>query len=213
MLHFIKHHLKSTELSITQIDNYFLVAKYCWMSESRSQHFIHKHLQFTTINLHIYCTEQDNAVCAVKLNSTHKHICILTIYRVPVGKFNNFLTQLEEILQTICNPKLDFIICGDININHLTESSKRGQFDAVLMSYKLISTATFPIRTENNSSPTIDNIFIDTSMFENYAVSPSINKLSDHDVQMIIIHIPQRQVDVHLTRYIRKIKNDTIAEF
>ena len=102
-----------------------------------------------------------------------------------------------------CNQKLDFIICGDININYLTESSKRGRFDAVLMSYKLVTTVTFPTRNGNNSSSAIDNIFIDTSMFENYTVSPLINRLSDHDVQMIIIHNPQRQLDVHLTRYNR----------
>jgi len=71
------------------------------------------------------------------------------------------------------------------------------------MSYKVISTVTFPTRTENNSSSTTDNIFIDTSMFENYTVSPSIKRLSDHEVQMIIIHIPQRQLDVHLTHYNR----------
>ena len=124
-------------------------------------------------------------------------------YRVPVGKFNKFFTQLEEILQTICNLKLDFIICGDINTNYLTESSKRGQFDAVLTSYKLISTVSFPAITENNSSSTIDKIFIDASMFENHTISPLINRLSDHDVQMIIIHIPHRQLDVHLTCYNR----------
>ena len=132
---------------------------------------------------------------------THKHLSLLTIYRAPFGKFNKFLTQLEEILQTIRNLKLDFIICEDININHLNESSKRSQFDAVLMSYKLISTVTFPTRTENNSNSTTDNIFIYTFMFENYTVSPSIKRLSDHNVQMIIIHIPQRQLDVHLTCY------------
>jgi hypothetical protein len=124
-------------------------------------------------------------------------------YRVPVDKFNKFLKQLEEILQTICNLKLDFIICGDINTNYLTESSKRGQFDAVLISYKLISTVSFPAIIENNSSSTIDNIFIDTSMFENHTISPLINRLSDHDVQMIIIHILQRQLDVRITRFNR----------
>jgi hypothetical protein len=121
-------------------------------------------------------------------------------YRVPIGKFNKFLTQLEEILQTICNLKSDLSFVG---ILIQTESSKRGQFDAVLMSYKLISTVSFPAITENNFSSTIDNIFIDTYMFENHTTSPLINRLSDHDVQMIIIHIPQRQLDMRLTHYNR----------
>ena len=112
---------------------------------------------------------------------------------------------------TICDLKLDFIICADININYLTESSRRGQL-ALLMSHKLISTVTFPTRTENNSSSTTDNIFIDSSKCENYTVLPLINRLSDHDVQ-IIIHILQRQLDVHLTHYNKKINNYTIADF
>ena len=59
--------------------------------------FIDKHLQFTTVNLDTYCTKQDTDVCALKLNSTYKHICILTLYRAPFGRFNNFLTQLENV--------------------------------------------------------------------------------------------------------------------
>jgi hypothetical protein len=101
--------------------------------------------------------------------------------RVSDGKYNNLLTQLEKILQKMYDPKIDVIICGDININYLKISSRRCQLDALLMSYNLVSTVTFPTRTQNNSSSAIDNIFIDSSRFEKYTILPLINGLPDHD--------------------------------
>ena len=150
---------------------------------------------------------------AVKLQSIYQQICILTIYRAPDGNYNNFLTQLEKILQKIYDPKINLILCGDINVNYLKNSSRRSQLDALLMSYNLISTVNFPTRTQNNSSSIIDNIFIDSTRFEHYSIFPLTNGLSDHDAQMLIISIPQSQPPEHLTRYIRKVNKHTITDF
>ena len=43
----------------------------------------------------------------------------------------------------------------------------------------------FPTRLQNKSPTAVDNIFIDTSEFPNYVVSPLYNGLSDHDAQLI----------------------------
>ena len=60
--------------------------------------------------------------------------------------------------------------------------------DSLITSYGLSSIITFPTRIQNKSRTIIDNIFINTFKFNNHSVYPSINRLSDHDAQCLIIH-------------------------
>ena len=41
----------------------------------------------------IDCVDQDIEVCALKTDSTFSNICILAIYRSPLGNFNTYVTQ------------------------------------------------------------------------------------------------------------------------
>jgi hypothetical protein len=76
-----------------------------------------------------------------------------------------------------------FIICGDIN--YLKVSEDKTHLDNILLSYNLISITNFPTRVQNASSTAIDNIFIDVTQYESYAVTPITNGLSDHDAQFL----------------------------
>jgi hypothetical protein len=78
---------------------------------------------------------------------------------------------------------MEFIVCGDININYLKSNNKKRQLDYLLGTYDLIGTVYFPTRTANNSATLIDNICIDNR--RNYTIKPCINGLSDHDAQLI----------------------------
>jgi hypothetical protein len=66
--------------------------------------------------------------------------------------------------------KTVFVICADININYLENCKKRQQLDALLQTYNLIGTVSFPTCKTNASSSAIDNIFIIRS--KNYTISP-----------------------------------------
>jgi len=77
------------------------------------------------------------------------------------------------------------MICGDININYLENCNKSQQLDALLQTYNLIGTVSFPTRKSKASSTAIDNIFITRT--KNYIINPHINGLSDHEVQIIMI--------------------------
>jgi len=77
------------------------------------------------------------------------------------------------------------LICGDIK--YLIDSTSKRLLDSLLAFYGLHSTVQFPTRIQNNSYSTIDNIFIDTFIFSNFKVYPSINRLSDHNAQSIIL--------------------------
>ena len=66
------------------------------------------------------------------------------MYRSPSGNFDNFLTNLDLVLQKLFLLKLTFIICGDININYLDDSYKKKQLDSILYSFNLCSIVNFP---------------------------------------------------------------------
>jgi hypothetical protein len=82
----------------------------------------------------------------------------------------------------------DIIICDDININYLNDSSHKQQLDSLLASHGLYSIIQFPTRNQKNSYSVIDNMFINTYKFINFTVYPIINGLSDHDAQNLILH-------------------------
>jgi len=107
------------------------------------------------------------------------------VYRSPSGNFSNFLKNLDNILNTWYNNKTIFVICGDTNINYLENGKKRQQLDALLQTYNIIGTVWFPTRKINGSSTAIDNIFITKTT--NHTISPHINRLSDHDAQILEI--------------------------
>jgi len=69
-----------------------------------------------------YCVDQNFEACVIHLNSKHDKLCILAIYRSPRGIFNTFLTDLELTLHKFYNHSFNSIVCGDINVDYLTES-------------------------------------------------------------------------------------------
>jgi hypothetical protein len=64
------------------------------------------------------------------------------------------------------------------------------------------------VRVQNTSAAAID-IFIDISQFESYTVTPILNGLSDHDVELIMIstdyshiHIQESKTITNINKYI-----------
>jgi hypothetical protein len=88
------------------------------------------------------------------------------------------------ILQSLHTPKLNLVICRDINMKCLSYD-KRNQMD-VSDFYNLFSTTDFHTRNYNDPFSAIDNIFIDNTRLNNYQVFPLINRLSERDMQIII---------------------------
>ena len=111
----------------------------------------------------------------------------MAVYRAPNGNFNLFLNRLDDIIKTLHKVALQLIICGDINIDYLTDNDKKRQLDAVLLTYSLSATVYFPTRSQGYSNTAIDNIFIDTYKFINFTVSPLHKRLSYHDAQVLKI--------------------------
>ena len=110
-------------------------------------------------------------------------------------------------------PKFNLVICSDINVTYRNDNNKRNQLDAFLNSYHLYTTIDFPTRIYNDYSSPIDNIFIDTTRLNYYQVFPLMNRLSDNDVQIIILNVLQNKPHEHQSYFRRNINKYTMAEF
>jgi hypothetical protein len=173
--------------------------------------FVHKEIEFFSISLDKYCKERDIEVCAVRLNITPIHIFILAVYRSTSGNFSNFSKNLDSVLYTWYNNKTILVICGDININYLDDCKKRQQLDALLQTYNLTGTVSFPTCKANASSTAIDNIFITRT--KNYTIYPHIDGLADYEAQITAI---ENTIVTKLSNNITKkrdINDQSILEF
>ena len=127
ILCFSEHHLKKPELDQINVDGYRLGAAYCRQAVKRGgvHIFVKKNLKYSIIDLDKYCKHQDIEVCVLKLKSTFFNVCITAVYRASNGNFNLFLNRLDDIIKTLYKANLQFIICGDINIDYLTDNDKK----------------------------------------------------------------------------------------
>jgi len=182
--------MNQVDLQLTSVDSYNLGASYCRTLHAKGGVciLVQDGLRFTSFDLTKFCKDKDFEACACKIYSNSKRICIIAIYRAPSGNFDMFFTKLGNILKYLYTSILDFIICGDININYLVNSARKSQLEALHKTYNLVSVVNFPTRIQQKSATAIDNIFLDTSKIRNYSVSPITNGLSDHDAQSITLH-------------------------
>jgi hypothetical protein len=76
------------------------------------------------LDLSKYCKEQDIEACAIKLELIALNIHVVTVYRAPCGDFNSFLNGLDSTIKSLYKVELKLIICGDINIDYLTNNER-----------------------------------------------------------------------------------------
>ena len=72
------------------------------------------------------------------------NFCVLSIYRSPTGNFDIFMEKLEEILNLLFLNPVNLIICGDFNVNFLTDNTKKYQIISLLKMYNLYYIVNFP---------------------------------------------------------------------
>ena len=119
--------------------------------------------------------------------------------------------SINQSINLLYNPKTEFIICGDLNINFSGSNNKKTQLENLLSSYNLKGTLHFPMRIIKTSSSTIDSIFVDK--ISRYTIEPYINGLSDHDAQILKLNDVTPQTGINRSIPIRKINKQTEAEF
>lgn len=151
--------------------------------------FLKSDLNFKNIDLSHFCKDRDLEICAVELENETYNFIIICLYRAPSGDYENFIHLLEKALEYLQKWKRECIICGDINVDYLTESNRKDQLNSLLASFNLIYTVNFPTRIQGDSATAIDNIFIGKEKIGISQTTPILNGLSDHDAQLLSINI------------------------
>ena len=210
-----EHHLKHTDLDQINIEGFKLCAAYCrqTMKKGGVCIFAQNGLECSKIDANKYCKDQDIEICMLNLNTTSFRLHIMAVYRAPTGDFNLLLNRLDDSIKSIYKTNLNLILCGDINIDYLSENDKKKQLDSVLQTYNLTAIVHFPTRFQDMSSTMIDNIFTDTLKISTYTVLPFVNGLSDHDAQLSTINDLNCQVQDYHIYTTRDINEYSINEF
>jgi hypothetical protein len=109
------------------MENYTIGASFCRHNAMKggSSIFVLDNIKFDRINLDKYCIEFDIELCAVRIQNELSYIYVLSLYRAPSGNFSNFLFQMDEMLNSLYTLKIEFIICGEFNIDYLTDNYKK----------------------------------------------------------------------------------------
>ena len=71
-----------------------------------------------------YSKEMDIEICAIKILTSSCTIIVVTIYRSPTGDVTYFLNTLETAINPLFNNSTNIVICGDFNINYLSDNKK-----------------------------------------------------------------------------------------
>ena len=103
----------------------------------------------TNINVGRYSNEKDIEICAVKLHILSHTMIIITVYRSSSGNMAYFLNNLEAALNQVYNT-VDIKLCGDFNINYLSDNQNKQALCSLLTSYCLYTIIDFSTRIHNS---------------------------------------------------------------
>jgi hypothetical protein len=120
---------------------------------------------------------------------------------------------MEMILRKPVKNEVKVIICGDIIVNFMVDSSKKRQLEAMLASFNMSSVVTIPTRYGRNTSTAIDNIFLDEQQYDGYDVFTVSNGLSDYKAQLLVLNLSKPINIGNQILYKRMINNDNIFDF
>lgn len=144
--------------------------------------FVNEHHNFITktIDISKYCKDYILEAVAVKLVFDGQEISLLNIYRSPIFSLvDDFIQQLDNLLQFLLKNTSQVILCGDLNIDLLEDTSSSRKLNSLLQSYNLTCFVNIPTRISSSSATCIDHVFSDINP-NNIEVEVMNTALSDH---------------------------------
>ena len=186
-----EHWLRESEYSFYILPNYQLASIFC-----RTTHrgggtaiYIKNDFKYKCKNHTLYLNEEMNfehVVAEVEISAIK--LLIVCIYKSPDSKLEIFFKKLESLIDLLKKEKY-LVICGDFNVNFLTNNAARTEFELIMQSFKLnpiINTAT---RITDLSNTCLDQIFVKLHTFplSTYNLNTGV---SDHNAVLVNIHLP-----------------------
>jgi len=120
-----EHHMRQEEMLDFIFPGYKLANCFCHKTYSNGGVCIlaRNDMTYQAIDLNKLCKEKVFEISALKLNTCSKKVTLCCVYRSPSENPNYFLELLEKTLNLLYQSNLSLVICGDLNINFLVDSS------------------------------------------------------------------------------------------
>ena len=153
-----EHHILESHLCLINIQNYNLGASFCHQIYQKGGVciYVRRDIGYKSLNVTRYCEEKNLEMCSIQIESKNNQQIIICVYRAPSGHFPQFLRLLETLLMSLYRPKIEFVICGDINIDYLSDNHMRQQLTHLLGTYNMLRTVNSP----QDSKIIIDQLLI-----------------------------------------------------
>ena len=174
-----EHWCSEDQLNKINLDGYVLKSSFCRSRLKCGGVSIFTKNNLLTSELKInqnLIKEKDFEICAIEL--IDQKTIVLCIYRAPDGNLDNFFSSLEELL-SLYSKKANIFVCGDLNIDYLTDSNEKLELFNIFLSHNLTNLLDAPTRVTSHSSTGLDYIITNANHLTN---SAEIIKsgLSDH---------------------------------
>lgn len=156
--------------------------------------------------------EKTIELTGVELKFNKNIVKILAIYRSPQGNIGEFLSTLDRVLNSTVN-KCDVILCGDLNIDYLSDSLNKNELRDLLQTYNINMLINEPTRISLNTKTCID--YICTNCINSYKETCNIlnDGLSDHTSQILECEYVIKASDEQSYRYVRSYSENNYKDY
>jgi exonuclease III len=155
--------MKEYEIHHFSMPGYNLAANY-WRSKYLKGGvciLARKDIKYQTIDIKQYCRDKISEMCVVKLKLQSGKLILGCIYRAPSSNIHQFLDLLDDVLKCLHHSSVEFILCGDINVNYLTENKNKSKLNIIMNTYNLEQVVDFPTTIFKDKVSQLDDIFLD----------------------------------------------------
>jgi uncharacterized protein YktA (UPF0223 family) len=138
-------------------------------------------------------------------------LLIVCIYRSPKEEFDKFLNKLEMVIQKLLKKDKILILCGDWNIDFLSDNGNLNDLKDLLLRYNLINTVQSPTRVTKRTNTLINVMIINRKYYMEPATVVDLG-LSDHHAQLVPV-LFKNHTDVDQKVLKRYFGEENIKEF
>lgn len=185
-----EHWLKSCEITSFQLSDYVLINNSCRKDFQHGGVCIFSKEKFKMKPLpYKICIEKhfEITIATVDVMKSGAKLYIITVYRSPSGNLKIFIDKMYELMYYIYKGNSYYIVCGDMNINFLAQTSESKDIINLFSEFDMHNHISEPTRITATSATSIDVIF------SNITVKSSLVKethFSDHCFQICEFNLP-----------------------
>ena len=175
--------------------------------------YIENNMSYKIIdNLQLNISDCEDLWLEISINKNQKLI-VGVIYRHPKSNLNLFKTKFENTIETINQTNLNYVICGDFNIDLLKTTAFVNDYLDTLMSSGCSQFIKSPTRfsPDNSSQSLLDHIYSNINS-NNIKCNIIQNDISDHRPILTSINYSLKTTNKRI-KYIRDMTKFNSSEF